>query len=73
MSRREFIQFMALHFLLALSIVLTAIFTNAVIAGGETVVKINEYGEMIPELLILFFVVWPVIGTGYYVWMNREL
>ncbi len=64
--KRNTVEVFALAFLLSLSITLMTVFNNAIIAGGSTVVDLNEYGEMIPELLLLHFVIWPVITVGLY-------
>lgn len=48
------------------------VFNNAVIGGGETVVNVAQYGEMVPELLLLHLLVWPVITVGLYEWHRRE-
>jgi len=68
---KNWFEVLALAFLLALSIVLMTVFNNAVIGGGSTVVDINHYGEMIPELLLLHLVVWPIITVGLYQWYCR--
>ncbi len=47
------------------------VFNNAVIGGGTTVVDIARYGELLPELLLLHLVVWPVITAGLYEWHQR--
>jgi len=46
------------------------VFNNAVLGGGKTLVRVNKYGEMIPELLILHFIVWPVISVALYLWIE---
>ncbi len=48
------------------------VFNNAVISDGSTVVDITQYGEMVPELLLLHLVVWPVITVGLYQWHRRD-
>jgi len=68
---KSFVEVMAFAFLLSLSIVLTVIFNIAVLNGGKTTVFLNKYGEMIPELLLLHFVVWPTITVGLYVYHTR--
>ena len=65
------IEILAVAFLLGLSITLMTVFNNAVIGGGETVVDVARYGEMVPELIVLHFVVWPVITVGLYLWHRR--
>jgi len=40
------------------------VFNAAVVGGGSVVVEIDTYGEMIPELLVLHFVVWPTITAA---------
>jgi len=65
------LEVFAVAFLLALSIVLMTVFNNAVIGGGKTVVDVAQYGEMVPELLVLHLVVWPVITVGLYEWHRR--
>ena len=67
---RDALEVLALSFLLALSLTFMVVFNNAVLAGGKTVVKVNKYGEMIPELLILHFIVWPVISVALYLWIE---
>ena len=68
---KNWFEVLAIALLLGLSIVLMTIFNNAVIGGGSTVVDINQYGEMVPELLLLHLVVWPVITVGLYQWHCR--
>jgi len=68
---KNWFEVLAIAFLLGLSIVLMTIFNNAVIGGGSTVVDINQYGEMIPELLLLHLIVWPIITVGLYQWHCR--
>ena len=72
MSNKTLIEVLALSFLLSLSIVLMVIFNMAVINGGETLIKVNEHGEMIAELLLLHFVVWPTITVGLHQWHRRH-
>jgi len=57
-------EVLAIALLLALSVTLTVVFNIAVLNGGETVVQVNKYGEMMPELLLLTLVVWPIISVG---------
>jgi len=66
------IEVLAIALLLALSIVFMTVFNNAVIGGGSTVVDIAAYGEMLPELLVLHLVVWPIITVGLYEWHRRS-
>ncbi len=68
---KSWVEVMALSFLLSLAIVFTVIFNVAILNGGSTTVYLNKYGEMIPELLLLHFVVWPVISVGLYLWHSR--
>lgn len=68
---KSWIEVFALAFLLGLAIVLMTVFNNAVIGGGSTVVDIAQHGEMVPELLLLHLVVWPVITVGLYQWHSR--
>ena len=68
---KSWLEVLALSFLLSLAIVFTVIFNVAVLGGGKTTVYLNKYGEMIPELLLLHFVVWPVISVGLYLWHNH--
>jgi len=70
-SEKSAFEIFGIALLLALSIVLMTIFNNAVIGGGQTVVDISQYGEMVPELLILNLIVWPVITLGLYEWHHR--
>lgn len=65
-------EVLAISYLLALSIIAMTIFNNAVIAGGKTVVTIAEYGEMVPELLLLNLIIWPTISVGLYHWHERN-
>ena len=67
---RDALQVLAVSFLLALSMALMIIFNTAVLGGGKTLVRVNKYGEMIPELLILHFIVWPVISVALYLWIE---
>jgi len=69
---KSWFEILSIALLLALSIVFMTIFNNAVIGGGETVVDIAQYGEMVPELLILHVIVWPVITVGLYEWHRRD-
>lgn len=71
-SRKEALEVYAIHFTLALSIVLLLLFNMAVLGGGKVYFDINKYGEMTFELLVLTLVVWPVIGTGLYYWAESE-
>jgi len=68
---KSFVEVLGLAFLLSLSIVFTVIFNMAVLNGGKTTVYLNKYGEMIPELLVLHFVVWPTITVGLYAYHKR--
>lgn len=65
-------EVLAISYLLALSIIAMTIFNNAVINGGKTIVTIAEYGEMVPELLLLNLIIWPTISVGLYHWHNRN-
>ena len=67
---RDALEVLAVAFLLALSITFMVVFNTAVLGGGKTLVKVNKYGEMIPELLILHFIVWPVISVALYLWIE---
>ena len=67
---RDTLGVFAVSFLLALSITFMVVFNTAVLGGGKTLVKVNKYGEMIPELLILHFIVWPVISVALYLWIE---
>jgi len=60
----NYFRVFAVSFGLSLSIVLTVIFNMAVLGGGKTTLYVNKYGEMIPELLLLHFVVWPVMSVA---------
>jgi len=68
---KSWFEVFAVALLLGLSIVFMTVFNNAVISGGTTVVDITQYGEMIPELLVLHLIVWPVITVGLYQWHQR--
>ena len=67
---RDALEVLAVAFLLALSITFMVVFNTAVMGGGKTLVRVNKYGEMIPELLILHFIVWPVISVALYLWIE---
>ena len=67
---RDALEVLAVSFLLALSITFMVVFNTAVLGGGKTLVRVNKYGEMIPELLILHFIVWPVISVALYLWIE---
>ena len=67
---RDALEVLAVSFLLALSITFMVVFNTAVMGGGKTLVRVNKYGEMIPELLILHFIVWPVISVALYLWIE---
>ena len=67
---RDTLEVLAVSFLLALSITFMVVFNTAVMGGGKTLVRVNKYGEMIPELLILHFIVWPVISVALYLWIE---
>ena len=67
---RDALEVLAVSFLLALSLTFMVVFNTAVLGGGKTLVKVNKYGEMIPELLILHFIVWPVISVALYFWIE---
>ena len=69
---KSLLEVLAVALLLGLSVTFMTIFNNAVIGGGETVVDVARYGELIPELLVLHFVVWPVITVGIYIWYSRS-
>jgi len=60
----NYLRVLAVSFALSLSIVFTLIFNMAVLNGGTTTVVVNRYGEMIPELLLLHLVVWPVMSVA---------
>lgn len=68
---RSFVELLALAFMLSLSVLFMTVFNNAVIGGGQTVVDLTQYGEMIPELLLLHLIVWPTITLGLYQWHRR--
>ena len=70
-SEKSPFEVFGIAFLLALSISFMTIFNAAVVDGGTTVVDIAAYGEMVPELLVLNLVVWPVITVGLYHWHHR--
>ena len=65
---KEKIEVLAIALLLALSISFMTIFNNAIINGGTTVVNVSKFGEMIPEMLVLHLLVWPIISVGLYEW-----
>ena len=67
---RDALEVLAVAFLLALSITFMVVFNTAVMGGCKTLVRVNKYGEMIPELLILHFIVWPVISVALYLWIE---
>lgn len=66
MPTKRAVMTYAVGFLLALSITFMSVFNNAVLNGGTTLVDLNRYGEMIPELLLLNFVIWPTISLGLF-------
>jgi len=66
-------EVLAISYLLSLSIIAMTIFNNAVIGGGETIVSVVKYGEMVPELLLLNLVIWPVVSVGLYHWHHRNI
>ena len=68
MRRKYMIEVLAVAMLLALAISFMTVFNSAVVGGGETIVSVDHYGEMVAELIILHFVVWPVITVGLYYW-----
>jgi len=68
MENKSLIEVFAFAFLLGLAVLFMTIFNNAVINGGTTIVDIAHYGEMVPEMLVLHFIVWPVISVGLYHW-----
>lgn len=68
MGKSEIIEVLGVSFMLSLSIVMMVVFNMAVINGGQTLVMVNKYGEMIPELLLLNFLVWPVISVAIARW-----
>jgi len=59
-------------FLLALSIVFMLVFNLAILNGGSATLYLDKYGEMMYELLILNFVVWPTISAGIYKWDSKN-
>jgi len=48
------------------------VFNMAVLNGGQTVVTVNRYGEMVPELLLLHFIVWPTVSAGLAHWLEKD-
>jgi len=66
--KKSWFEVLAIALLLSLSITLMTVFNAAVLDGGTTVVDVVQYGEMIPELLLLHFVVLPTISVGLYQW-----
>ena len=68
MASKSGVEILAIALLLALSITLMTIFDNAIINGGTTTVDISQFGEMVPELLVLHFIVWPTVTLGLYEW-----
>jgi len=72
MVSQQHVQTLAVAFLLSLSITLTVIFNMAVLNGGSTQVIVNRYGEMIPELLLLHIIVWPVISVALSYWIFSD-
>ena len=69
---KSWTEVLAIALLLALSVTLTVVFNMAVLNGGTTVVNVNKYGEMVPELLFLTLFVWPVISVGLYRWSENR-
>jgi len=69
---KSLIEVLAVGYLLGMSIMFMVVFNNAVLYDGGTLVTINDYGEMVPELILLHFVVWPTITVGLYLWHKRQ-
>jgi len=61
---KDQLEILSIAMLLSLAIALTVVFDIAVLNGGSTTVYVNQYGEMIPEPLLLHVVVWPTISVG---------
>jgi len=72
MSKKPPVEVFGVAFLLAMSIMFMLIFNLAVLNGGQTLVILDKYNEMVFELLLLNFVIWPSVSVGLYVWHNRE-
>jgi len=69
MTLKELTQYLAVAYLLSMSIVMTVIFNIAVLNDGHTLVSVNKYGEMVPELLGLQLVMWPTISVVLAYWL----
>ena len=72
MSRKHAVMVFGLAFLLALSIMLTVVFNMAVLNGGDTLVEIDQHGEMVGELLLLNFLVWPTITLALWYFVEAD-
>jgi hypothetical protein len=68
MSRREFIEVMAVAFLLAFALTFMFIFNQAVFGGGSTTVYIDKLNEQFIEQVVFTLICWPVISVGIYYW-----
>lgn len=70
-QKKNFIEVLSIAFMLALSITFMVIFNLAITGGGSVVVEVNNYGEMVAEMLLLNFIVLPTISVGLYYWHQR--
>lgn len=64
MIDRQLIEVIALAFGLALAIAMAAFFSIAFAYGGSITLSVNEYGEMWPEMVLMWFVVWPTMTVA---------
>jgi len=69
---RDAIEVYGIAFLLALSVAFMMVFNNAVVYGGQTLVDLTLYGEMVFELLLLNLVVWPIISVAVWMYFVQE-
>ena len=69
---RDAIEVYGIAFLLGLSVAFMMVFNNAVVYGGQTLVDLTLYGEMVFELLLLNLVVWPVISVAVWMYFVQE-
>jgi uncharacterized membrane protein len=68
---RNLINLVGLAFGLALAIAMSALFSMAFGYGGRVNMTIDQYGEMWPEMILLWFVVWPTMTVALYQYLQR--
>lgn len=66
-----FVKLVALIHLTSLSIVLTSLWSVALVQGGATTVHIDVFGEMWIEYAV-FLVTWPIASVGLYLLITEE-